>query len=147
MTTPLAKRLRLKPGQRGLALNIPPDYAELLGPLPENLELTSDSSGGPFDFVHLFVHDRAQLDHYGPLALQAIKPDGLFWISWPKRTSGIKTDLTRDDGWETLHEAGWEGVATVSVDDVWSAIRFRPRDQITWSTGGSRAAHGRRPPE
>ncbi len=127
--TPLANRLRIKPGHRVLILNAPDGYVEALGPLPDDVELAI-SPDGAFDCVHLFVRDRAELDRLAPTALGSVKRDGLFWVSWPKRSSRVKTDITRDTGWESISDAGWAGIATVSVDDTWSAIRFRRSELV-----------------
>lgn len=137
--TPLAKRLRIKPGHRVLILNAPDGYAETLGPLPDDVELAI-SPGGTFDCVHLFVKEKTQLDRIAPTILKSVKPDGLLWISWPKRSSRVKTDITRDTGWEAITGSGWDGIATVSVDETWSAIRFRPREQVKRSPNSRRLA-------
>lgn len=79
-----------------------------------------------FDYVQLFATDVAELDRLAPAALRAVKPDGLLWCCYPKGTAKIKTDLNRDRGWDIVTAAGWEGIAIVSIDDTWSALRFRP---------------------
>jgi predicted transport protein len=61
-----------------------------------------------------------------PAALQAAKPDGLLCFSYPKKTSGLETDLTRDQGWQVISEASYRPVRQVAIDDTWSAVRFRP---------------------
>ncbi|HYO89253.1 MAG TPA: hypothetical protein VER79_11430 [Candidatus Limnocylindrales bacterium] len=63
-------------------------------------------------------------------AILAVKPGGVFWACYPKLTGEIKTDITRDKGWDALTGAGWRGVAQVSVDGTWSALRFRPETDI-----------------
>lgn len=138
--TPLAKRLRIKPGHRVLILNAPDSYTEALDPLPDEVEL-SVSPDGAFDCVHLFVKDKAELDRLAPTALESVKRDGLFWVSWPKRSSKVKTDITRDTGWETISGAGWAGIATVSVDETWSAIRFRPSELVGRSPNSRQATN------
>ena len=100
---------------------------------PDGAELV-EGEAERVDAVHLFVRDSAELDRTAPAALRAVKPDGLVWISYPKRSSGVDTDLTRDVGWETVKGAGLRPVRQVSVDDTWSALRFRPADQVS-STG------------
>ncbi len=68
--------------------------------------------------------------HPGPTAVSAVKHDGLLWISYPKRSSKVETDITRDVGWEAVTQAGLRAVTQVSINDVWSALRFRPVDRI-----------------
>jgi hypothetical protein len=126
---PLVKKLGIRSGQRVLILNAPDGYVESLGELPEGVEL-SDTREGKFDFVHLFVKDSTELDAFRPAALDAVEYDGLLWISYPKRSSKVKTDLTRDVLWELTKPTGLRPVTQVSVDAIWSAMRFRPEEKV-----------------
>jgi hypothetical protein len=137
--TPLARKLQVRPGNRVLILNAPIGYRDRLIPLPEGAEL-ADEPGGDFDVVHLFAHDSAELDRRAPEAMASVKEGGVLWFSYPKRGSQVDTDLTRDLGWETVKGAGLRPVSQVSIDDVWSALRFRPAEQVP-SGGG----HSERP--
>ena len=121
----LAKKLGLKPGKRALILNAPDGYRALLDPLPEGVGLTA-TPGGAFDFVQVFAKNKADLARYVPEAIAAVKPGGMLWIAFPKKTSKIQSDISRDTGWDVVQQAGWQGVSLISVDDVWSAMRFRP---------------------
>jgi len=125
----LVKKLLIKPGQRMVIINPPPGYLDELGQLPEGVEL-ADKPDGAFDFVHLFVKNVEELDRLAPTAIGAAKRDGLLWISYPKQSSKVKTDITRDTGWESVHRAGFVGVSMVSLTDTWSAFRFRPTDPV-----------------
>lgn len=131
ISSPLTKKLQIKPNQRIVIINPPPGYMEELGPLPEGVELAEKPQPeGIFDLVHLFVKNSKELNRLAPTALKAVKYDGLLWISYPKRSSKVETDLTRDIGWEIIDRAGLEGVANVSINEVWSALRFRPTDRV-----------------
>lgn len=125
----LIKRLGIKPGQRLLIVNAPPGYIDRLTPLPENATLTEQMEG-VYDFVNVFVHNQAEVEHYAVPALQALKPGGLLWLAYPKRNSKVKTDLTRDIGWEAIKNAGYDAIAQVAVDETWTATRFRPLADI-----------------
>lgn len=81
---------------------------------------------GKFDWVQIFVKNKAELDKLAPKAIQALKPESLLWISFPKRTSKIQTDLTRDKGWESLRKADLKWITLISVNDTWSAFSLRP---------------------
>ena len=129
MTTALLKKLRMQAGQRVLILNAPPGYVESLEDLPEGVEV-SEQAGGKFDFVHLFVKDSAELDQLRSAATGAVEYDGLLWISYPKKSAKVDTDLTRDVLWELMGDTGLRPVTQVSVDKVWSAMRFRPADEV-----------------
>lgn len=129
MAATLVKKLRLQPGQKAAIVNAPPDYVERLGDLPQGVEIATEL-GARADFIHLFVANQADLERLGPAVLEAVEYDGLLWISYPKRSSKVETDLTRDRGWELLTEAGMRPVTQVSIDDVWSALRWRPSDRV-----------------
>jgi len=128
LDTTLIKKLGIKPGQRILILDAPEGYVEALGPLPAGAEIVQ-ASDGSFDIVQLFVKNKAELDRSAPAAAQAVRPGGLLWISYPKRSSKTQTDLTRDVGWDVIDRLGLEGVSLISIDDVWSAARFKPAER------------------
>jgi hypothetical protein len=131
----LIKKLQLKPGLRALFLNAPEGYVASLGPLPEGVALV-DGPPGKLDFVQLFVRDSAELAKYAPAALTAIKRDGVFWISYLKKSSGVVSDLTRDAGWTPLTAAGLRPVTQIAIDKTWSALRWRPIELVKSRTSG-----------
>ena len=103
--TPLIKKLGIKPGQKLLVINSPETYLHELAPLPEGTAVET-SGHGPFDFVQVFVSEKGDVDAYASKAIQALKPGGLLWFSYPKKSSAIKTDISRDIGpisTEVLH--------------------------------------------
>jgi len=126
---PLTERLGLKGQLRALILNAPKGYRTLLGPLPPDITVNTKPSGR-YDFVHLFVANKTELATLGPSALAAVKPMAIFWISYPKQGGGLETDITRDHGWDLVSDAGFETVAQVAVNDIWSALRFRPTGEV-----------------
>ena len=129
MPSSLVKKLRIQAGQRVLILNAPPGYVESLVDLPQDVTI-SNGGEGPFDFVHLFVRDSAQYHDLIGQATKAVVYDGLLWISYPKRSAKVETDLSRDDFWGLAAEAGLRPVTQISVDEVWSALRFRPAAEV-----------------
>ncbi|HZA81146.1 MAG TPA: hypothetical protein VFC13_06690, partial [Actinomycetes bacterium] len=96
---------------------------------PQGVEVTTDLEG-TFDFVQVFATDRATLDRHLEAAHAALEPGGLFWISYPKGSSKVPTDLNRDVFLNALGHLGVRPVTQVSVDDVWSALRFRPFAEV-----------------
>jgi hypothetical protein len=137
--TPLAKKLGIKAGYKLLILDAPPGYQELLGALPDRTEtFTTAQVSITYDFVQLFVRSVAELEAQARVAIDAVKPNGLLWISYPKKSGKIKTDISRDMGWEAVRKAGWDGVTLVSIDETWSALRFRPLADIKSRDGVSR---------
>ena len=125
----LVKKLRIKPGQRLLVLNSPQGYIQSLTDLPEGV-VVSENPVGEHDFVHLFVKNRAEFARLGDVAMDAVQYDGLLWISYPKRSSQVETDLARDAMWDLTSDRGLRPVAQVSIDEVWSAVRFRPAELV-----------------
>ena len=125
----LVGKLGIKPGHKLLIMNAPEGYREILGALAEGTEL--DSNGGQgFDFVQLFVQNKADVDKLAPEAVRALKTGGLLWFSYPKKSSKVETDISRDVGWEALTSAGMRAVTQVSIDGTWSALRFRPVSDV-----------------
>ena len=125
----LAKKLRIQAGQRVLILNAPERFIETLGELPADVEVAQKPEG-EFDFVHLFVKNSQELGEMRASATEAVKYDGMLWISYPKRSSRVETDLTRDVLWRLMEETGLRPVFQVSVDKVWSAMRLRPAEKV-----------------
>ena len=128
-STKLLKKLRMQPNQRVLILNAPDRYLDELGPLPEGVELAQEPERD-LDFVHVFAKDLAELGELAPVASESVKRDGLFWVSYPKKSAKVESDLSRDVVWQEVAKTGLRAVSQVSVNDVWSAIRFRPAGQV-----------------
>jgi hypothetical protein len=136
--TPLAKKLGIKPWQRLLLLHAPDGYRARLDPLPDGVDLSEAADqppDGPFDAIQLFVENRASLDRLAPAAMAALRPGGLLWIAYPKKSAKTGADITRDDGWGVIVAAGLRPVTQVAIDETWSALRFRPvADVVSSST-------------
>ena len=124
----LHRKLKLKPGMRGALFNAPAGYVASLEPLPDGTTLMEDPAGtaAEFDWVQLFVKDRAALERSLPAARRALKPVSQLWISYPKGSSKVQTDLTRDRGWDSLSGADLLWVNLISIDATWSAFGLRP---------------------
>jgi hypothetical protein len=125
----LVKKLGIKPGQKMLLLNAPEDYIHLLGTLPDGTEVKTKAAG-IFDFVQAFMYNKADIESYANKAIHSLKPGGLLWFTYPKKTSNIKTDITRDTGWEEVIKSGIRPVTQIAIDEAWSALRFRPTDEV-----------------
>jgi hypothetical protein len=121
----LAKKMKLKAGTRATVVNAPAGYLKTLAPLPAGAAL-GEKLQGTSDWIQVFVTTSAELKALAPKVIDALAPQGLLWVSFPKGTSGIQTDLTRDKGWDALAAAGLKWVTLISVDDTWSAFALRP---------------------
>ncbi|MFQ5908232.1 MAG: hypothetical protein ACE5JE_05345 [Thermoplasmata archaeon] len=129
MAGDLQRKLRVQPGLRMLVMNAPEGYIESLGTLPEGVWVETEPAG-TFDWGQAFVHDVAELRRLAPRARDAVTYDGLLWISYPKKSSKIATDINRDVAWEVMKEFGLRPVFQISIDETWSALRFRPTEQV-----------------
>ena len=121
--TPLVKKLGIKPGFRLIILNAPKNYGQTLGELPANVTV-ADTLVGPFDFIHFFITQREALVNEFPRLKQALAPDGMLWISWPKRSAKVETDLTEDIIRAVGLDNGLVDVKVAAVDEVWSGLKF-----------------------
>jgi hypothetical protein len=130
--TSLIKKLGIKPKQGVLLLNAPEGYFEQIGVLlPADVELFSTpASDDTFDVVLQFVHNKADVEKDTPIAIELVKPGGRLWISYPKQSSKISTDINRDILWKIFPNSEWRPVAQISIDEIWSALRFRPTSEV-----------------
>jgi len=126
----LAKKLHIKAGQRVLLWRAPQLVADALE-LPAGVQLTtSNTAKGPFDVALIFVSSAKGLSDHAPRALALVDPAGVLWFAYPKKTSGVVSDLSRDEGWAPVRSRGWGPVAQVALDGTWSAVRFKPEEAI-----------------
>ena len=122
--SPLAKKLKLKPGARAAVVGAPDGYLERVGP-PAGTAMGA-TLDGPLDWIQVFVASSAELATLVPGITKAVAPNGIVWISYPKGSSKRQTDLTRDRGWESLEGSDLMWLSLVSIDDTWSAFGLRP---------------------
>lgn len=127
--TPLPKKLGIKPGFRVHLANAP---AEVRGELSEALaECTVGAQKSALDFAILFTKSAAELNREFPRIAKQLAPAGMLWISWPKKSSGVATDLHENLVREIGLDAGLVDVKVCAVTDVWSGLKFvrRLRDR------------------
>lgn len=126
---PTMKKLGLKPGMRAVVLGAPSGYVKSLGPLPEGVALSQNLSGTK-EFVQLFATRKSEITESAEKLFQAAAPGALVWVTYPKKTSGVKSDLSREEVWAAMEGTGWRPVSQIAIDDVWSALRFRPTEDV-----------------
>lgn len=123
----IAKKLQMKPGQYWLLYNAPSGYLSLLEPLPEGAAV-SYNTAGDFDGVQLFVKNSHELADSLKIVMPLLKSLSVFWIMYPKKTSGIESDLEMMSSWDELGKYGYGGVAAAAINHTWTALRFRPKE-------------------
>ncbi|HJT23002.1 MAG TPA: DUF3052 domain-containing protein [bacterium] len=121
--TPLLKKLGIKDGFRLAVLNAPPDYFKLLGPLPPGVQPLS-SPKGPLDFIHFFTKDRRDYEKRLKDLKKSIVLTGMIWVSWPKRTSKIPTDVTEKVVRDYALKTGLVDIKVCAIDETWSGLKF-----------------------
>ena len=119
----LALKLGIKAWDRIKTRNAPAHYPQLLGPLPDDVVL-STRLRRPVDLIHIFSIARAHLLAELRRALAEIEQDGAIWVSWPKKSSGVRTDLTEDVIREVALPLGLVDVKVCAVDETWSGLKL-----------------------
>lgn len=106
----------------------PPDaYWDWLSPLPEGITMVDRPAKGKLDFVHLFVTQRKQFEKEYLRGRDLIKQNGMLWISWPKKSAGVETDLDGNIVREYGLRHGLVDVKVCAVDEIWSGLKFMYR--------------------
>ena len=121
--TPLVRKLGIKPGQRVAWLGAPEGFETLLGELPDDVTVLR-SLRPPLDLLVQFTTSRAELQERLPKLREAVFPDGVAWIAWPKKSSGVSTDMTEDVVREVGLPGGWVDVKVCAIDDTWSGLKL-----------------------
>ncbi|MEO3403186.1 YdeI/OmpD-associated family protein [Mucilaginibacter sp. CAU 1740] len=134
----LAKKLQVKVNSRWLILNAPTGYPDSLSPLPDGTELVFNTVSA-FNGVQLFVTTSTQLADELKALSPLLKPDSVFWIIYPKKNWGIQTDLEMMGSWDTPAQYGLRPVASAAINDVWTALRFKPVEAVKVSEGRNEA--------
>jgi hypothetical protein len=121
--TPLAKKLGIGEGHRVAILRAPDDFAATLSELPDAVKVLG-AGKSEVDVAILFVRSRAELEKGHRAAALRLHPKGGLWIAWPKRASGIATDMNENVAREVILPTGLVDNKVCAIDDVWSGLRF-----------------------
>lgn len=129
MAISIYDKLRIKPQFTLLTLHAPADFKKGLQGLPAGVKITEQ--GKDYNQVHWFVMNKAQLEKEMSKVMKLVKPDVTVWVYYPKVSSKIQTDLTRDKGWDCLLAEGdkltW--ISLISFNDTWSVFGFRAKTE------------------
>jgi hypothetical protein len=129
--TPLVQKLGIKPGHRVAIVGSPANFMQMLGKLPDAVAVLGPRSRGACDVVVFFAANLSSLEKAFKRLAGRLSPAGGFWVGWPKKTSGVDTDLTEDRVREVGIAAGLVDNKVCAIDETWSGLRFvvRIRDR------------------
>ncbi len=125
--TPLWRKLGYKPGLKVALLNSPQGFADWLGEDVPQVEASLPAGAG---LVHLFVSDAANLSASLPALMAAFDRDGAIWVSWPKKASGVPTDITEDRIRAIALPMGLVDVKVCAVSEIWSGLKLVIRKEL-----------------
>ncbi len=120
----IVQKLTIKPGRKVLFVNPPKGYEALLGNLPENVTVLKKPIE-PINVIQVFVTSKQELEKQLKVLKPVLAPKGTLWVTYPKGTSKIKTDINRDIIRKYAESIGLKAVAMFAVDEVWSALRLK----------------------
>lgn len=140
MANSISDKLKIKPKFTLLTMNAPAEFKKGLQGLPAGVKITD--TGKDYDQVHWFVFNKAQMEKEMSKVMKLVKPEVIVWVYYPKGTSKLQTDLTRDKGWDCLLAEGdkltW--ISLISFDDTWSVFGFRAKTEADRKKEGKPAA-------
>jgi hypothetical protein len=127
--TPLPQKLGIKPGMTIHVVDAPLDYAALIAPLDQKVAFATRLSK-EVDILHAFVTTRGRLEDVLDRARAGLGPDAVVWLSWPKKTSGIRSEVTEDVVREAALPLGFVDVKVCAVDNTWSGLKLVVRKTL-----------------
>lgn len=125
----LSEKLLLKAGNRVLLVNQPSDYTSLLNPLPGGITFHQEAED-QFNAIHLFVQNKSSLKSELRRLISLINQNTIIWIMYPKKSSKVSSDLHMNDTWTEVAEFNLSPVASVAIDETWTAIRLKRKELI-----------------
>jgi hypothetical protein len=127
--TPLAKKLGLKPGQRAWFADMPDSVRAEIDPEEIGLILLAAPEAGT-DAAHIFVTARTDLERHIAVVRALLAPDGMLWVSWPKKASKVPTDITEDTIRTVALPTGFVDVKVCAIDPIWSGLKLVVRKSL-----------------
>ena len=121
--TPLPRKLGMKPPLTVVAIDAPREYRSWLGELPAGVQVVAKAKP-PIEAVHLFTSRRAAMQRHLAALRTQLAQAGFVWVSWPKKASGVPTDITEDVVREAALPLGFVDVKVCAVSEVWSALKL-----------------------
>src|SRR5262249_48220511 len=142
--TPLAKKVGIKEGCRLHLAGAPRDDSKGVAPLPPGVKFVRQLNTET-DIMHLFVTQRTELCEGLDAALTTLKPDGVIWVSWPKRASGVATEVTEDTIRDVALPLGLVDIKVCAISDVWSGLKLVIRKELRKSRRNVEGIPSKRP--
>ncbi len=127
--TPLVKKLGIKPASHVLVLGAPDGYRAMLEGLPDQVKFVAAASGST-DLVHVFSRRKSELAKTLTALRRTLPPPAIIWVSWPKKSSGVETNITEDTVREVALPLGLVDVKVCAVDDLWSGLKLVVRKAL-----------------
>jgi len=127
--TPLAKKLGIGAGHRVWLVDAPAHYRTLVAPLPDGVSFVSRPSSTT-DVAHVFASTRRDLEKTLRGARKTLKPDAPIWVSWPKKSSKVPTDITEDVIRDVALPMGFVDIKVCAVDETWSGLKLVVRREL-----------------
>jgi hypothetical protein len=124
--TPLAQKLGIKAGTKAVILGAPGSYRKWLAQLPAGVSFGDKALAGS-TFVHLFVTERQMLEKELKRLRELLADAGVLWVSWPKKSSGVATDISEDVIRDVCLPLGFVDIKVCAVDETWSGLKLMIR--------------------
>jgi len=124
--TPLAQKLGVKPGLTVVTIDAPKNYRRLLGTIPEGVTF-SDRLRPDSNFIHVFTRKRSELEKTLSVLREKIVDTGTVWVSWPKKSARVPTDVTEDVIRDVALPLGFVDVKVCAIDETWSGLKLMVR--------------------
>jgi hypothetical protein len=134
--TPLAQKLGIKEGMKVALIGGPPGFPAAVAPMPDRARITHRA--GPAEIYIVFAERAASMEEGFRVAVEGIPPEGSIWLCWPKKASGIPTDITEQTLRDLFLPSGMVDNKVIAVDETWSGLRFvvRKENRADWFPGG-----------
>jgi hypothetical protein len=124
--TPLAQKLGITQEMAVVLIRAPANYRKLLGPIAGSVEF-SDQIKNASNFVHIFTKSRGELEKRLAILREKVADTGIVWVSWPKKSSGVATDVTEDVVRSIALPLGFVDVKVCAIDETWSGLKLMVR--------------------
>lgn len=128
--TPLTSKLGIKEGMDIAILHEPANYRKTLGTIPHGVEIDTSLTKGTYELIHVFVMHRKELEETIGAIIKHLSQNGMIWISWPKKSANMETDLHEQILRDVCLPEGIVDVKVCAIDETWSGLKFMIRKEL-----------------